>query len=187
LSLFKRYFPSWQQIFPVFLIILFPVTFWSVLNFTRELPSYLMRMKIWEIIGIFAYTQVFALLESTLFLLILIFIAELLPYQLFLKHFTSQGALISLLATLWIIPLHYKSQILDAFPRFENTWIWAIWLGLFIALVFGISLLFRRYSKLEQSFHKFIDKLSVVSMMYLTVDVASLGIIIIRNLVFALS
>jgi hypothetical protein len=187
LSLIKRYFPTWQQVFPVFLTILFPVTFWSVLNFSRELPSYLMRMKIWEIVGVFAYTQVFAFLESSLLLLSLIIIAELLPYPLFLKHFTTQAALISILATLWIIPLHYKTQILTIFPKFENSWASGIWLGIFVALVVGLSFLLSRYKRLERAFDTFIDKLTVVSSLYLIVDISSLLIVLIRNVVFALS
>jgi hypothetical protein len=187
LSLLKHYFPSWQQIFPVFLTILFPVTFWSVLNFLRELPSYLMRMKIWEIVGVFAYTQVFALLESILLLVVLILIAEILPRHLFLEHFTTQAALVSLLVTLWIIPFHYKVQILAAFPSFENRWVGFFWLGLFVTLTIGICLLFRRYTKFEQGFQVFVEKLTVVSMLYLIVDVVSLVIIIARNLIFALS
>lgn len=187
MSLIKRYFPTWRQVFPVFLTILFPVTFWSVLNFSRELPSYLMRMKIGEILGVFAYTQVFALLESILVLVVLILIAELLPYQLFLKHFTTQAALLCLLATLWILPLHYKAQILAAYPEFENNWTGIFWFGVFFALVLVISFLFRHYSRIEHSFQTFIDKLTVVSMVYLIVDIASLGIVIVRNLIFALS
>jgi hypothetical protein len=185
--LIKRRFPTGNQIFTVFLTILFPITFWSVLNFSRELPSYLLRMKIWEIVGVFSYTQVFACFESLLFLVVLILIAGLLPQQVFLKYFITQATLIGLLASIWIIPLHYKDQILAIYPKFENSWTKASWLGIFIVLVIGISFLFRRYSGLEKAFRTFIDKLAVVSMLYLIVDFTSLFIILARNLIIALS
>jgi hypothetical protein len=187
LPLIKRYFPTWQQVVPVFLTILFPVTFWSLLNFFRELPSYLLRMKIWEIMGVFSYTQVFALLESILLLVVLIVLAELLPNQFFLKYFTTQAALISILASLWIIPLHYKGQILAAFPIFKNSAAGVVWFGIFVALAVGFSLLFRRFSGMERVFHIFIDKLTVVSMLCLILDITSLILILVRNLIFALS
>jgi hypothetical protein len=187
LSLFKGRFPTWQQVFPVFLTILFSVVFWSVLNFLRELPSYLMRMRIWEIVGVFSYTQVFAILESIILVLVLILIAELLPYQLFLEHFTVQAALAGILGTFWIIPLHYKSQILAAFPVLENSWAAVVWFGFFVALVIAFSVLFRRYSRIEQAFQKFIDKLTTVSLLYFIVGLSSLVVILIRNLVAAFS
>ena len=146
-----------------------------------------MRMKAWQIVGVFSYTQVFALLESIILLLALILIAELLPYQLFLKHFTTQAALISILATLWIIPLHYKYQILTSFPILENSWADAVWFGIFVTLVIVFSVLFHRNSGLERSFQKFLDKLTVVSLLYLIVDIFGLVVILVRNLVPALS
>ena len=187
MSLIKGRFPTWQQIFPAFLTILFPIAFWSVLNFLRELPSYLMRMKIWEIVGVFSYTQVFALLESIFLVLTLILIAELLPYPLFLKHFTTQAALICILGTFWVVPLHYRSQILAEIPIFANSWASAAWFGIFVALLIAISFLFRRYSRLERGFQTFIDKLTAVSLLYLIIDISSLAVILVRNLVFALS
>jgi hypothetical protein len=187
LSLIKRHFPTWQQVYPAFLTILFPVTFWSVLNFFRELPSYLLRMEIWEILGVFSYTQAFALIESIILLLVLVLVAELLPYRLFLKNFTTQAALITILATLWIIPLHYKDQILAAFPKLENSWAAAIWLTTLIALAIGLGFLFHRRSGLEWAFQAFIDKLTAVSSIYLIVDMTSLIIILVRNLAFALA
>ncbi len=186
MSLIKGRFPTWRQVFPVFLTILFPVAFWSVLNFSRELPSYLMRMKIWEIVGVFSYTQVFALLESIILVLALILVAELLPSQLFLKHFTTQAALIGILGTFWIIPLHYKSQILASFPFFDNSWVSAAWFGIFVALIIVISILFQHFSKLERAFQWFIDKLTTVSLLYLIVGISSLLVILVRNLVSAL-
>jgi hypothetical protein len=144
-----------------------------------------MRMKIWEIVGVFAYTQVFALLESVILVVTLILIAELLPYQLLLKHFTTQAVLTSILATLWIIPLHYKAKILSNFPNFENSWLGAVWFGIVVALVIGFSYFLNHYSSFERAFRIFIEKLTVVSLFYLVVDLASLVIILVRNLVIA--
>jgi hypothetical protein len=187
LSLIKGRFPTWRQVFPVFLTILFPVAFWSALNFSRELPSYLMRMRIWDIVGVFSYTQVFALLESILLVLVLILIAELLPYQLFLDHFTTQAALAGILGTFWVIPLHYESQILAAFPMLENSRAAAAWFGILVVLVIALSVLFRCYPRLERSFQTFIDKLTTVSLLYLIVGMSSLVVILIRNLIAAIS
>lgn len=146
-----------------------------------------MRMKIWEIVGVFSYTQVFALFESILLVLLLILIAELLPYRLFLEHFPTQAALICILGTFWVIPLHYRAQILAVFPIFEKSWASAAWFGLFVSLVFAVSLLLQRNSRLERAFQTFIEKLTAVSLLYLIVDISSLAVILIRNLVFALS
>ncbi|GAH71259.1 unnamed protein product, partial [marine sediment metagenome] len=55
--------------------------------FIKGLPEWLPVMSAWELISIFAYTMVFAMLESVLLLLLPIFLSVILPERLMQDRF----------------------------------------------------------------------------------------------------
>jgi hypothetical protein len=174
--------PPKKEVWIVLLSIIFPVHFWAMIVFLRELPSYLFRMKIWDILGVLAYTQLIALVDSLLLLMTMLILAFLLPRKWFLAHFSAQALVLAYTLILIILPLH----ILDLLPEnlaFIGTpafiIIWAVVLSM-ICLVLSVKII--HSEKVENACHAFQDKISVVSLVYLAISLTGLLIIIGRNL-----
>jgi hypothetical protein len=174
--------PDRRQIFLLFLAIIFPVSFWSLIIFFRELPSYLLRMNIWEITGVFSYTQFIVLLDCIIILFFVLGLAIVLPRKYFLSQFTPQATITSYLAILWIIPFHYRTSLIQIHPKFEEPWFNWLWLGIMTALFISSIYVVKKSSRLQRGIQIFVDKLSLVSSMYLILSLISLIIIFFRNL-----
>lgn len=182
---FRKRFPKRQEIVTLFLVCVFPTHVWSLIAFLREIPSYVMRLDIGEIAGVFAYTQSFILFETFLILLCVIALACLLPRQLILDRFVSQGAILVLVTSFWVIPVHYQERIVSKLSlNVTNYLIFIFILALtYMVSMFGLSIILRRYPRFESGFQSFVDRLVVLSAIYGLLDLASLFIVIYRNII----
>ena len=87
MAIFRDRLPARQDVVLVFAVCAFPVYSWSILSFFDRLPRWLLHLDPWAVIGIFAYAQMFALLESLSLLLVLLFLSAVLPVRLFRNRF----------------------------------------------------------------------------------------------------
>lgn len=149
-----------------------------MLAFFDELPAWLLSLNAWDIAGILAYTQLFALLESAAVLLFLVLLALLLPARFFRDRFVAHSTLLVFLASIWAIAAQSDSTII---PRFSLDTLF-LWLGLYLAFA-GISyLVIRRSGRLEKGLGAFAERLTVLLYVYLPVTLLSAIIVIIRNI-----
>ncbi len=161
-----------------------PVHLWALLLFFYSLPSYLMRMNIWTMLGILAYVLALALLESILVSALLALIALVLPYRFFKQYCVPQGVLTILLLTAWLIPAHFAlvsttgtwlSPSLDAL--LPSAWL----ISLAGGLISG-SLLLRRRPGLARSLTSLAERFTLLSTVYLVLDLCGLAAVILRLL-----
>ena len=180
---FYSVLPSRQQVALVFLAIIFPISFWSIIVFFREMPSYLMRMNAWDILGVLAYTLSITLLDSLLLIAILVFLAVLIPHRFFRDHFAAQGIIIGYLIILWAISYHYISsaETLSILVK-QSRLGWSIWLGSFFVIAIILNFQVIRSSAFQQIIIRFVDRLSVLSTIYIVLNSISLIIVVMRNL-----
>jgi hypothetical protein len=69
LDIFKRRGISREDILLVFAACVLPVFIWSFYNLLNEVPAFVLRLSVTELIGTSAYVLAFALVESILFFL----------------------------------------------------------------------------------------------------------------------
>jgi hypothetical protein len=152
--------------------------------FLHEVPAYMRRMGMGDMLGIFSYSQAFALIESILVLGALVFVCIELPRRMFKDKFVAQGTIFMFVTFVWIIPVHYQVQILDWLNW--NMIIYQVgvlvWIVTFFMAIFGFSFLVRRSEKFEQGINTFVEKLVVLSVMYIVIDIFSFFVVIYRNL-----
>lgn len=55
---------SMREIIMVFAACVLPIYIWSILSVLREIPAWIMYMSAWDLIGVIANSQAFALIES---------------------------------------------------------------------------------------------------------------------------
>jgi len=156
---------------------IFPVHVWSLINVTREVPAWILRLSISEMVGVMAYAQLYALLDTLLIFVPLLLLAVLLPATLFRNKFVATGTAVIFISSAWFIFLHLNGQIIEQ----RQIAVLAIW-GVSYLLILAAAFIFiRKNQKLETAIVSFVQRLSVLSVLYLIIDLLSLVVIVVRN------
>lgn len=184
MDILKQRIPTRPELVTLFLVSVFPVHVWAILMFLHEVPSYLLRMGAWDILGIFSYSQVFAFFESLVVLGAMLFVCLTLPAPLFRVKLVPLGAAFLLLSFVWIAPVHYQVQIL--------TWLnWnmtvyqvgvLLWVVSYFLVIGGAIFLIHRRAGAQKAVEGFVERLVVLSMIYVVVDAFCFLIVVFRNL-----
>lgn len=177
MATFRARFASRYDILLVFGVCVFPVHVWGILNALGRLPAWILSSDVWDLAGIVAYTQVFALAESGLVLLILIALSALLPGRYLKDRFVAQATMLVAVSTLWAVFMHYREQILTPESMAALRLIFAGWLT---SIAVGYILV-RRFGRLEHMVTAAADRLLTLSLLYVGLDLIGLVIVIFRN------
>lgn len=184
MSVIKQRIPTRQDSLLLFAVCIVPLHIWSILIFFFNLPAVAMRADTWMILGVFSYIQVFALLESIIVFAFLIFVNISLPRNLFRDRFVAQGTIIFLAAFFWLMPIHLNRYIVSAISNYMNYSLFLfIWTALFFAMLIGGSMLLRRFNHLERYINQFAERLLLLAVVYIIVDL-SCFLIICTRLIF---
>jgi hypothetical protein len=173
LATFRAHLPSKRDILLVFAVCVFPVFSWSILGFLKKVPYWSLFLNAWDLVGAFAYTQIFALLESAVVLLALTVVGAILPAQLFRDRFVAHAGMATFLTAAWLIADEYL-QI----HVFGNL----VWLSLYlisIGVSYGLVYFFNHF---QSSMCSFAERLTALLYLYVTLTGVSLMIVILRNL-----
>ena len=172
-----RLIPTRQDLVYAYLACLFPIQVWSFYNVLREVPAWLLQMNIWDLIGVISYTQMFVLLESIIIFLSLILLSIILPAGWFRNKFVALSTGVVFLPACWFFLAHVNDLILLdwGFRQFLP------WVTLFFLSQFLVFLLIHYSQKVESVIILFVDRVMVLSFVYLLLDLASVLIIVIRN------
>ena len=181
----KERAPTKHEAALLFVVCVFLTHVWTMLHFLREVPAYLRRMDLFDVLGVLAYTQVFALLESIVFLGLFVLISIALPIRLFKDKFVAQGTILMFTTFLWGAPAYYQARIMQWLSPGLTAYIFLVgfWIISYFAVNGGLLILIRRDKKVDDSINAFVERLAVLSSVYLLVDILSIFIIIYRNLV----
>lgn len=178
--------PSRGELWAAFLVCLTPVQAWSWYVFIFKLPSYLNSLSIGQTLGVFAYLQVYALIEAALLWLLLAALAGLLPVKLYRDRFIPQTVAIVLALSIWAVGVHFQIEALANEEVSELSWMSGWSLGWLAALA-AILLLARRWPRLAGSLTGIAERLSLLAGLYLLVDLVALAGLVVRNLMLALA
>jgi hypothetical protein len=94
---FLNKIPSWNQIAPVYAVIVTMIYSWSIVFFFWRLPSFLFYSTVGEIGVMFAYMITADFVDSLLILLPLLLLCLLLPEKWFSSRFSSKAVILSML------------------------------------------------------------------------------------------
>ena len=182
MDLIKERFPSKQEIVLLFFICLIPVHIWAYIIFFYDVPAYILRMGIWDILGILAYIQVVALVESFIFLLGWIFVNITLPTRFFRDKFLPMGVVLMIITFFWIMILHYQETIIAALAynmSYYQIFV-LLWIIAYFAIIVALSILIRRSQQFEEILCKVPEKFSPLAILYLALDAVAIVFLAIR-------
>lgn len=161
--------PSKQETQFLFAICLFPTHIFAFLSLFRRLSALLLKTNLAELLAVFAYVLTFTFFESLSLTLLLILLAVLLPYRLFRDRLILKGALFVLVITIWSISLQAQGAEI-------TNW----YLG-FLLLELLLAFLIVNYSKIAvRGIQWFVDRMTVLSYVYLFLDILSVAYLITR-------
>lgn len=155
-----------------------PIHIWSILGLLEEVPAWLVRMNAWELVGAVAYTQFFALLESlAIWLLLVLILGILTPARLLNGQFLALGSVMVFVHALWAVAVHLNYQDIREWGSRQ----FLPWLVLYLLSVVAAWLLVTRAGQVQRAVRALMERLSILSYVYVFVDVLSIFVIFFRN------
>ena len=156
-----------------------PVFTWAALGFLRKLPSWLLTLETSTLVGAFAYTQTFALAESVILTLVLAGIGGLLPRRWFPAGYVAFACGLGIAGGICMALLHLLVLMqLRGVGDLE-----LLGAGLLLALVaLGVAVTSARLDGMARTTQLLADRLALLLWIYVPLSLASLAIVIARNI-----
>lgn len=181
LGIFKRKWSVKTDYFKLFLVCSFPIHVWAYINLFNDMPAILLEMGIWRILGVSAYVLLFALLESLSVFGLIFIVAILLPERIFGLKILHLGSIFVIASAIPVLFVHLYDELDVNVISFAN-WT-ALWV-LVALFIFGIVIYWLKMSETGQGiFQAAIDRLVVLSLVYISFDLLGLFVIIMRNII----
>lgn len=171
-----KLFPAWVEIWALFWVVLAINHLTAFIAFADQFNALSLRFTAFEIIGVLSYVLAAALLESITVLVGLTLLSLILPYTMFRQKFAPLGALWYLMITVFLFPIfgftslrslnQFFSPII-AIPEDQRV----LFLGVWAVTIPALFFLFRRIiMRNSQKMAAFIDRLKILSVLYLVAD-----------------
>lgn len=178
MATFKQRLVSRKEILLVLAAGAFPIYSWAIVLFFERLTGWLYYLNIWEILSIFAYTQLFAFVESLAVVTGIVLLALVLPSRLFRETFVPTGTAIVLLTALWAMVAQFNDSTLRELPMRML----AVWFMLYLATIVVAWFLLYRSPRLRRAVQTLAERMSVLLYLYIPLSALSLLVILWRNL-----
>lgn len=181
-----------QTVWTLFLLCAFPLHLWTLFLSFRDVSWLTARTSLWDTVGVISYGLVFALFES----LLLFTLALIAGFLVSLKWDANKR--VALIGILFMIV-----GIWSAISQLFSIFTWSLPIGMVnlithsghpvrnlysLLLIFVVpSLIIPTYAILQSSkaysvFADVIDRLSLLTIVYLAFDVLAFGVVILRNI-----
>jgi hypothetical protein len=180
LGTFKRRLASKKEYFQLFLVCAFTVHVWAIIDFLQQVPELNLRMSIFQMAGVAAYVLVFALFESLLVFGLLFVASLMMPTRLLNDRILPLGSIFILMTAIPAYLIHLYS-IWHIHQLDLKQWV-ILWAGVGIVLMGATIYWMVRNKKVEHTICSGIEKISVLSLVYLTADLAGGLLILFKNL-----
>ena len=183
---------SKQELLKLFLVCALPINFWALIVWFRSFGSVAEELGQWDAIGVGAYILLFALVEILVVFIVLVLLSLLIP-----KKWRQEKTIAQVSALYLMVPIGLildQTRDLITFPR--EGFIWqavnslnnilsssqVILLVIGSAVAIGLVVAIHRFERVHSLVSAGIDKLVVLSGIYLVLNLAAIIIVIIRNI-----
>jgi hypothetical protein len=176
LAVLKTRFPSREDVLYVFGVVALPVFFWSLIVFIYNIPSMVLRLSAWDILGILSYDETYALIETVIVLVFWLVLSAVLPGILLRNKFLALSTTTILVSAAWMMVANYKN--------FSYNWKLneaLFWLSLYllsVAVPYALVQRFRRISELAQALAR---RIALLAYIYVGLGCLGVFVVIMRN------
>lgn len=198
---FRKRLPSRTELWTVLVVTVFVTHIWGVIQFLNRVPALILRLTISQILAVAAYNHFYLLLESLSVVGVLAILAFMLPQSWLRNQFRIQAGLIVVLMAVSAALFHYSGIIVGALQTpWENLLraigipeetlgsyllflllgIMGIWMFLFLAALPALPKFSQRIG-VQTRYNDFVERASILSGLFLTLDLLGLLTVIFRN------
>lgn len=178
----------------LFLSIAFPIHFWTIILYFRDFEWIADRSSSWDAIGVGAYGVMVALIETSMIFLLLVLIGLLLPKSLdevkrvlllTLLFYCVSGWV--MIRKMYAIMCENNQNVIVNLLLSSNHPYRYLLLGITLVITFvfisviGTTFLTIRNDRFAKFTQMIIDRVIILSMAYIFIDVVGIIIVIIRN------
>lgn len=185
----RRY--STQSLWSLFLLSAFPIHVWTILMFLRDITWLAERTNLWDAVGVGSYGMLRAFVESVIIFLVFVVLGLFTPKQWNAeKRISFLGLLVLLLSAwgmiaqllfLWNINPPPAAMKFLAESGHPVRIMYAASLAVVVPTLALPVYFFLRSDKIHRFVQDLTERLSVLTMLYLFLDLAGLAIVVIRN------
>ena len=169
--------PRWEQIIPVYAVIVMMVYVWSLFQYFWRLSSWLNFSTLGQVGGIYVYTAAVNFIESLLILLALLVLSVILPSKWFYEQFVVKGSALTLL-TLGGLMLFNQTLFEDILhPSILLPKLLA-----FAAVVVLLIFLFGRIGFLKKTMEELANRMTVFLYIWMPITAISVLVLLVRNI-----
>ena len=128
--------PNWDQILPVYSVIVVILYTWSTVWFFYRASSWALFLNISEILAVYSYVLAANFLESILAFVVILGMCFILPFRWFLERFVYRGASFAILGLgfMMYFAKQLQSDGMDKFPGALLNWSPLILFGIFLSV-----------------------------------------------------
>ncbi len=162
----------------VFTAALILIQIWAFYVLFWEIPALRNRETTAGLLGIIAYIQAFALLETTLITLFLTAVGLVIPTRVWgAGEWATHASAWLWVCGAWAAVVHFSEQSPLAWSGGEL----ALWGGGYLLSCLLVALVVRHFTAVSTAIGRFVTSLTVLAQVYLALDLLSLLVIIGRN------
>jgi hypothetical protein len=171
---------SKREYIQLFLVCAFTIHVWAIIDYLQRVPELDLRMNLLQMAGVAAYVLVFALFESLLVFGLLFVASLMLPARLLKGRILPVGSIFILLVAIPAYLIHlYNIWHIEQLDM--KQWV-ILWVAVGVLLMGAMIYWMVRNEKIERAICSGIERLSVLSLVYLTADLAGGLLILFSNL-----
>lgn len=156
----------------VFVYCALPIHLWAIVNMLRDVPSWLHYMKNTEIVGSVAYTLTFTLVETLIVFFIVLAVGMVLPKRWVPNTYATLSSV--MLIELAIMAAILQHFILQYLPK-------RLLLASYLLILVLTVLTVPRFSKVRHYTRALAERLTVLTFLYIFIDIVGVIIVIARN------
>jgi len=178
----------------LFLVCAFPFHLWTIILVLYDVEWIALRTELGDAIGVGAYAMIYALIESLIFFLLIVASSLLLHWRWEGEKVFAELGFISLWIPVWAgLKQLYRHKEL-ASPNFLAEWLLStghplrygiVAAGLLLIIIIGSAAvpiyLIGFNHQVEKTTRSFLDRIAILSTLYIALDFISVVIILIRN------
>lgn len=175
---FLSQLPTWEQVIPVYAVIVLVVYTWTILWFFWKVPSWTFFLNVGEVLTVLAYSLATNFAESLLVLCAPVLLSLILPRKWFRDVFVARGAALSASGLGYMVFLANQFRNKDDYPTlYLQIWSVALALALIALVVYACG----RIVVARKITVALADRLSIFVYILVPLSIVSLLVVIARS------
>lgn len=177
MAFFTRRLAAPRELFHAFVACSFPVFVWTFYRLFDLLPSWIIKLSLWEVTGVTAYTLAYSLLESLLVWLLFVAAAALLPPTWLRDRLVVHAVIVVWVTAIWVVVIHLRSHGVYSWSLSSNL----PWLALYMLSILALEFLLHKVKPLRVWIDSLVRRIAVLASLYILTGLAGVIVVIARN------